>query len=69
MTKRKKRTICWIVFIALAYFVSRPMYYPGVGNNPNTREESIRLLQKGKFPFSIQMKTIYPTILRRRILA
>ena len=47
MTKRKKRTICWIVFIALAYFVSRPMYYPGVGDNPNTREESIRLLQKG----------------------
>lgn len=47
MTKRKKRTICWIVFIALAYFVSRPMYYPGVGDNPNTREESLRMLQQG----------------------
>ena len=47
MTKRKKRTICWLVFIALAYFVSRPMYYPGVGDNPNTREESLRSLQKG----------------------
>ena len=47
MTKRKKRTICCLVFIALAYFVSRPMYYPGVGNNPNVREESLRLLQKG----------------------
>ena len=47
MTKRKKRTICCLIFIALAYFVSRPMYYPGVGNNPNVREESLRLLQKG----------------------
>ena len=47
MTKRKKRTICWIVFIALAYFVSRPMYDPGVGDNPNTREESLRMLQQG----------------------
>ena len=47
MTKRKKAVIRWLVFILLAYFVTRPMYYPGVGNHPSIREESIRLLQKG----------------------
>jgi len=47
MTKRKKGVICWLVFILLAYFITRPMYYPGVGNNPDVRKEEMLRLQQG----------------------
>ncbi|MBQ8436949.1 MAG: hypothetical protein IJX20_04790 [Alphaproteobacteria bacterium] len=47
MTKRKKYVIRWLVFILLAYFVTRPMYYPGVGNNPDVRKEEMLRLQQG----------------------
>ncbi len=47
MTKRKKAVIRWLVFILLAYFITRPMYYPGVGNNPDIRKEELLRLQQG----------------------
>ena len=40
MTKRKKRIIRWVVFLLLAYFVTRPMYYPGVGKLPEPHNVS-----------------------------
>lgn len=35
MKKSQKKIVNAAVFVLLAYFVTRPMYYPGVGDNPN----------------------------------
>ena len=43
MKRAHKKIINVLVFIGLAYFVSRPMYYPGVGDNPMPRRISVQL--------------------------
>lgn len=43
MKRAHKKFINVIVFIGLAYFVTRPMYYPGVGDNPRPRQMSVQI--------------------------
>ena len=46
MKRAHKKFINVIVFIGLAYFVTRPMYYPGVGDNPRPRQLSVQIQAK-----------------------
>ena len=46
MKRAHKKFINVIVFIGLAYFVTRPMYYPGVGDNPRPRQMSVQIQAK-----------------------
>ena len=46
MKRDHKKFINVIVFIGLAYFVTRPMYYPGVGDNPRPRQMSVQIQAK-----------------------
>ena len=43
MKRAHKKIINIIVFIGLAYFVTRPMYYPGMGDNPMPRRISAQI--------------------------
>lgn len=43
MKRTHKKIINGLVFIGLAFFVTRPMYYPGVGDNPMPRRISVQL--------------------------
>lgn len=46
MKRAHKKIINILVFIGLAYFVTRPMYYPGVGDNPRPRRISVQFQPK-----------------------
>lgn len=48
MKKSQKKIVNAAVFVLLAYFVTRPMYYPGVGYNPKPRRISVQLQPQGR---------------------
>ena len=48
MKKSQKKIVNAAVFVLLAYFVTRPMYYPGVGDNPKPRRISVQLQPQGR---------------------
>ena len=56
MKRAHKKIINILVFIGLAYFVTRPMYYPGVGDNPRPRRISVQFQPKDEI---VSFKEMY----------
>lgn len=59
MKRHQRKIVSVIVFAALAYFVSRPMYYPGVGNNPRPQRVLIQPRQSEIVEFAEMDKFLH----------